>query len=360
MLCEWGDCADDKTQKTVVSTITTTSKKTVSTTTTTATATRAGSEEDGRKNADDSLTAHAPSGPGATGEAETSGDSSNDGDKLSESSGGLSTGAKAGIAVGVIFVVVLVVVFIVRHRARRLLKKLSPGGGEDNSTSFIPELESGAVLPNIGSTAKDDPYIPELDNTASPSPDPIITEKGVKYPSQLSELDEISTLNTLTAPSPSVGEEIERVTPAIPDIAEKGEATTDIMAPRAEKDGGDPAVVSDPQGPAPVGTGEPGGDPTVTTTAEARSPPDYSTTAGDDLGEPGERPQSEVNDAATVASSSIMQEIAALEPGDRLSQLTKLEKELEERRRTLEEIRLVQDQQSAIREEMERLKAQDG
>ena len=206
-------------------------------------------------------------------------------------SGGLSAGAKGGIAAGVIIAVfiLLPIGFLRRqHRKKILATEEGIAQSEKRGKTGAAELDGKTALRNISANTSDDPYIAELDSRN--------TVDG--HHSSLSELDGINTLA------------------ASPPPEDRGGATTS------------PNIAS-AAGPSPKDD-------------RAVSPEAEQSSAQQRGSNPGTR-------RVPSATTSTIQGVSTSGSAEELTQIMKVEKELNERWRSLEKLKHVQDQQAFIR-----------
>lgn len=201
-----------------------------------------------------------------------------------DTNGGLSAGAKGGIATGVIIAVLifLFIGFLLRRRRRKKLLAAEEGIAGQGETSGVAELDAKMALPDIRANATDDPYIAELD--AGPP-------AGWKN-ARLSELD---TTSTLAGSPPSQDQGSTTATPAI--------ATGDGPPPKDNR-----AI------------------PPETESSSAQQGSHVADTR-----------------AGASATTSTVQDALVSDSVEELAQLMKMDEELEERRRTLEDIKQVKE-----------------
>ena len=202
-----------------------------------------------------------------------------------------------GVGVGIAVVVVLLVAFLFRGRIRQRFSKVT-GKTDDAKTPRMSELEGGTPFPDVRSSTKDDPYLGELDSGTAGAAKATPTEMDMRPHSQFTELDGSSSPRVSSRPE--WGEQGGGTTPA-------HLASTRATASEVSLKPPDPNTDMDPR-------------------------PSTSAATADDVPEPGS--------------------------DDELDRLVKLDEDLQERRRTLQDLRTVQDRQSAIRERIEELKAQ--
>lgn len=184
----------------------------------------------------------------------------------------------------------------------------------------MAELEDGAGLPNIHSDAKNDPYTPELDTTNP----------------QLPELYGAGTPNI--APRAHGGERGGRSEhTACPEDPPPGSSATGH--PEPELPGSQPAAWNNN-----IQT-----EPLATSPAVLQHTPETAQdiTSRDSAIEKG---------AST--SERIVEDVPAHGSEDELNQLLKLDGELEDKWRALEQIRQVREQQAAIRDRIKELRSQ--
>lgn len=210
--------------------------------------------------------------------------------------GGLSAGAKGGIAAGIIMAVLIftLIGFFLRRRRRKKLLAAEEGIAGQGETSGVAELDAKTTLPDIRANTTDDPYIAELDAG------PPVDGKNAR----LSELDGESTLE---GARPSEDEGSMTAAPAI--ATENGPPPIDNRAIPPET--------------------EPS-----------------STQQGSHI--------ADTRGGVSVTISAV-QEASASDSAEELAQLMKMDDELEERRRILEDIKQVQDQRAYRQERIKEL-----
>ena len=214
-------------------------------------------------------------------------------------SSGLSVGAKAGIGIGVAIPIAVVLLVGLLFR-RRIRQRLGKANGKTTGAKMprMSELEGGTPFPDVGSNTKDDPHLGELESRTPEAAKATLVENDVRPPSQFTELDGASSLRVSLRPE--WGEQGGGTTPA--HLASIGATASEVSLKPP-----DPRTDMEPR-------------------------PSTSAATADGIPEPGS--------------------------DDELDRLMRLEEELQERRRTLQDLRTVQDRQSAIRERIEELKSQ--
>ena len=213
----------------------------------------------------------------------------------------------------------LVVAIPFRRVLRRKFSRVAAKVHDDNKEPNMAELEDGAGLPNVHPDTKNHPYIPELDTT----------------------------------------------TPQLPELYGAG---TPNLAPRAHggERRGRPEHTAYPEDPPPLNGATSLPEPVLPGSQPAawnnNVPTEPLATSPAVLQHPPETAQDTARDSTmeTGASTSerIVENVPAPGSEDELNQLLKLDGELEDKWRALEQIRQVREQQAAIRDRIKELRSQ--